>query len=149
MRLTDGSGLSPANRASAAAVSDLLLAMRDQRGFPLFLDGLAVAGRSGTLAARMRGTSATGRVRAKTGSLFDTPTSTLAGYVWPAGLGMRADRALIVVILSNGIHPERARPRQDTIMEALTAPGAVESSSPAATPRSPGAGTPSPIAGPG
>lgn len=125
MRLTDGSGLSPANRASARAVSDLLIAMREQPGFPVFLDGLAVAGRSGTLAWRMRGTSAAGRVRAKTGTLFDTPTSTLAGYAWPADLGLRPERALVVVILSNGIRPDRARPHQDAIMEALTAPGAL------------------------
>jgi serine-type D-Ala-D-Ala carboxypeptidase/endopeptidase (penicillin-binding protein 4) len=100
--------------------------MREQEGFPTFVRGLPIAARSGTLAGRMRATAAAGRVRAKTGSLFSTPVSTLAGYAWPAGLGLSPQRALVVVILANGVAPVRARPQQDAIMVALTSPGALE-----------------------
>jgi D-alanyl-D-alanine carboxypeptidase/D-alanyl-D-alanine-endopeptidase (penicillin-binding protein 4) len=43
-----------------------------------FRDSLAIAGRSGTLRRRMRGTAAAGRCRAKTGTL--NSVSALAGY---------------------------------------------------------------------
>jgi D-alanyl-D-alanine carboxypeptidase/D-alanyl-D-alanine-endopeptidase (penicillin-binding protein 4) len=43
------------------------------------LSALPVAGRSGTLDGRMRGTAAAGRVRAKTGTLNEA--SALSGYV--------------------------------------------------------------------
>jgi D-alanyl-D-alanine carboxypeptidase/D-alanyl-D-alanine-endopeptidase (penicillin-binding protein 4) len=123
-RLVDGSGLSPANRAAAGEVADLLLGVRDEPGFRTLLRGLPMAGRTGTLAWRMRGTSAAGRVRAKTGTLFDTPTSSLAGYFWPAGSGLSPDRAMVVVSLENGASPYRARPAQDVIAATLTARGA-------------------------
>lgn len=125
MRLVDGSGLSPGNRATAAEVSDLLVSMREQQRFSTFLRALPVAARTGTLAGRMHGTTAAGRVRAKTGTLFDHPTSSLCGYFWPSGAGMAIDRALIVCMLKNGTSPYRARPAQDTIAQALTAPGAL------------------------
>jgi len=124
-RLVDGSGLSPSNRASAGEVADLLLGVRETRHFRTLFRGMPVAGRSGTLSDRMRGTAAQGRVRAKTGSLFDNPTSSLAGYVWPAGSGLSPDRALVMVILVNRVSPYRARPVQDTVATALAAPGAL------------------------
>lgn len=125
VRLVDGSGLSPGNRATAWEITDLLVAIREEPRFPAFLRGLPVAARTGTLAGRMHGTSAARRVRAKTGTLFDHPTSSLCGYVWPAGAGLSIDRALIVCMLENGVSPYRARPAQDTIAQALTAPGAL------------------------
>ncbi len=124
-RLVDGSGLSPANRASAGEVADLLLGVRDEPGFRTLFRGMPVAGRNGTLQWRMRGTAAEGRVRAKTGTLFDFPASALAGYVWPAGSGLSPDRALVVVALENGVSPYRARPVQDVIAATLAAPGAL------------------------
>ena len=123
-RLVDGSGLSPSNRASAGGVADLLLRVRDEPGFRTLFRGMPVAGRNGTLQWRMRGTAAAGRVRAKTGTLFDKPTSALAGYVWPARSGLSPDRALVMVALENGVSPYRAQPVQDVIAAALTAPGA-------------------------
>lgn len=134
-RLVDGSGLSPANRASAGEVADLLLGVRDEPGFLTLLRGMPMAGRTGTLAARMVGTSAAGRVRAKTGSLFDHPTSSLAGYLWPAGSGLSPERALVVVSLENGASPYRARPLQDLIAAALTARGALAPARPGAVAR--------------
>ena len=134
-RLVDGSGLSPANRASAGEVADLLLGVRDEPGFATLMRGMPMAGRTGTLAGRMIGTSAAGRVRAKTGSLFDHPTSSLAGYFWPAGSGLSPERALVVVSLENGVSPYRARPGQDVIAAALTARGALVPTAPGAAAR--------------
>ena len=45
----------------------------------ILIGSLPVAGRSGTLDGRMRGTAAAGRVRAKTGTL--SVASALSGYV--------------------------------------------------------------------
>ncbi len=128
-QIVDGSGLSPANRASAGEVADLLVAVRDTPGFRTLFRAMPMAARSGTLRGRMTGTPAAGRMRAKTGTLFDTPASALAGYLWPKGSGLRPDRALVVVILANRVSPYRARPVQDTIAAALAAPGALSADS--------------------
>ncbi|MBK5222331.1 MAG: D-alanyl-D-alanine carboxypeptidase/D-alanyl-D-alanine-endopeptidase [Acidimicrobiia bacterium] len=74
--LTDGSGLDTGNRATCRGLTQVLdLAGPDS---PL-VDGLAVAGRSGTLRERMVGTPAADNLRAKTGSLRHV--SALAGLV--------------------------------------------------------------------
>jgi D-alanyl-D-alanine carboxypeptidase/D-alanyl-D-alanine-endopeptidase (penicillin-binding protein 4) len=125
-RVVDGSGLSRANRAPAGEVADLLLGVREEPGFRTLFRGLPVAGRTGTLAWRMRGTSAAGRVRAKTGTYDVWRVSSLAGYLWPAGSGLSPERALVVVSLANGVSPYRARPVQDAIATALTARGAFD-----------------------
>ncbi len=82
----DGSGLSRDDRATARQISALLdavLARRDVLA-RAYRDSLAVAGRSGTLGERMRGTAADGRVHAKTGwirgaSALSGLTTTRAG----------------------------------------------------------------------
>ena len=126
MTLVDGSGLSPANRASAGEVADLLLGLRDTAGFRTIFRAMPVASRSGTLQYRMAGTAAAGRLRAKTGTLFDPPrASALAGYVWPHGSGLSPDRALVVVMLSNRVSPYAARAAQDAVATALAASGAL------------------------
>jgi D-alanyl-D-alanine carboxypeptidase/D-alanyl-D-alanine-endopeptidase (penicillin-binding protein 4) len=125
-QVVDGSGLSRSDRAAAGEVADLLLGVRDEPGFPTLFRALPVAGRTGTLEWRMRGTTAAGRVRAKTGTYDDWLASSLAGYFWPAGSGKRPARAYVVVSLENGLSPFRARPVQDAVMAALTAPGALE-----------------------
>lgn len=63
--VTDGSGLASENRVNCRLLVQVLEASTDT---PL-LDGLAVAGESGTLTERMVGTEAEGRIRAKTGRL--------------------------------------------------------------------------------
>jgi D-alanyl-D-alanine carboxypeptidase len=81
VRLRDGSGLATADRATPRQVVRFLVAMRRVRGYRGWQRAFPVAGRSGTLAARMRGTAAEGRCRAKTGTLFlRTNASTLSGY---------------------------------------------------------------------
>ena len=88
----NGSGLTRRNKASPVSVVRLLDSMievdetttpasqvdqRSQRD--AWIDSLAVAGRSGTLARRMRGTAARNRCHAKTGTLNEA--SALSGYV--------------------------------------------------------------------
>lgn len=75
----DGSGLSRADQVSPREVVDLLTEMAELPEAGEALDAsLPVAGRTGTLADRMRGTPATGRCRAKTGTLRGV--SALSGY---------------------------------------------------------------------
>jgi D-alanyl-D-alanine carboxypeptidase/D-alanyl-D-alanine-endopeptidase (penicillin-binding protein 4) len=77
-RVVDGSGLSRLDRTSPRAIVTLLMRMaRDPAGAALAAS-LPVAGRTGTLVHRMRGTAAQGRCQAKTGTLHDV--SALAGY---------------------------------------------------------------------
>src|SRR6266550_3628003 len=68
-RIVDGSGLSPANRTSVYQVAGLLVALAPSALGRILRADLAVAGRSGTLARRMRDTAAAGRCQAKTGTL--------------------------------------------------------------------------------
>lgn len=65
-KLVDGSGLSESNRISCATLVAVLA--RQPKDSPLY-DGMAVAGRSGTLERYFGGTPADGVMRAKTGSL--------------------------------------------------------------------------------
>lgn len=87
-RMADGSGLSDENRLTCR----LLTAALSARG-PAIADGLAVAGRTGTLRSRLRGTELAGRLHAKTGSLDGV--SGLAGY-YDADGGRRLTFALLV-----------------------------------------------------
>jgi D-alanyl-D-alanine carboxypeptidase/D-alanyl-D-alanine-endopeptidase (penicillin-binding protein 4) len=73
----DGSGLSRDNRASAANVVELLLAMRRSRHVVAFRDSLARPGEPGTLATRLPAFK--GRVMAKTGT--HTRVKALSGYL--------------------------------------------------------------------
>ena len=80
VRMADGSGLSRYNLISPRALVQILTHVAaDPALGPTFTEVLPVAGRSGTLARRLQGTSAAGRVRAKTGSF--THARSLAGYV--------------------------------------------------------------------
>ena len=73
----DGSGLSRDNRVTARQIAALLDAVVGLSR--AYLDSLAVAGESGTLARRMREAPTCGRVRAKSGWI--SGTSALAGVV--------------------------------------------------------------------
>jgi len=76
--MVDGSGLSRQNRTTPRDVVELLVGMDAGELAEPMLISLSVAGKSGTLAKRMRGTAAHGRCRAKTGTL--NGVSNLAGY---------------------------------------------------------------------
>jgi D-alanyl-D-alanine carboxypeptidase/D-alanyl-D-alanine-endopeptidase (penicillin-binding protein 4) len=80
VRLVDGSGLSLLDRFTTNALVSLLMVMWNDPGVrPELLASLPVAGRSGTLVDRMRGTSAAGVVLAKTGTTSNA--SALSGFV--------------------------------------------------------------------
>jgi D-alanyl-D-alanine carboxypeptidase/D-alanyl-D-alanine-endopeptidase (penicillin-binding protein 4) len=82
--LTDGSGLTRANRLTPLALASTLQKVQDEDWWPDFYHALPVAGNAkrmvgGTLGSRMRGTKAANNARAKTGSL--TGVTALSGYV--------------------------------------------------------------------
>ena len=77
--LTDGSGLSYADRLTPLDVTTLLQAMSKRTDWPRYWASLSVAGVDGTLAQRMRGTVAQKNLHGKTGTL--NVASNLSGYV--------------------------------------------------------------------
>ena len=80
VHMADGSGLSLLDRQTPAALVSLLRVMwSDPTVEPYLHASLPLAGRTGTLHDRMRGTAAAGVVRAKTGTT-DNATS-LSGFV--------------------------------------------------------------------
>jgi serine-type D-Ala-D-Ala carboxypeptidase/endopeptidase (penicillin-binding protein 4) len=112
-RVYDGSGLSRADRSSPRQVVSLLRTMAQRR---TFRSSLAVTGRSGTLADRTRGTAASQRCRAKTGTLHDA--SNLAGYCRAL-----SGRTVVFAILMNGVYPASAHTLQDAMLSAVVRRG--------------------------
>jgi serine-type D-Ala-D-Ala carboxypeptidase/endopeptidase (penicillin-binding protein 4) len=78
-RLNDGSGLSRHDLVAPSAFTQLLTAMANTPEGKVYRDSLPVAGVSGTLKNRMKGTSAQGIVQAKTGSMGGIIS--LSGYM--------------------------------------------------------------------
>jgi serine-type D-Ala-D-Ala carboxypeptidase/endopeptidase (penicillin-binding protein 4) len=74
----DGSGLTRTNLASPEDVVHLLLGINKSEIAEEFIQDLALSGKEGTTAGRMKGTPAYGRCRLKTGTL--TGVSNLSGY---------------------------------------------------------------------
>jgi D-alanyl-D-alanine carboxypeptidase/D-alanyl-D-alanine-endopeptidase (penicillin-binding protein 4) len=109
-QVVDGSGLSRSDRTSPREVVTMLRAMDGEASFT---GSLAVAGRTGTLSTRMRGTRAQDRCRAKTGTLRDV--SALAGYCTA-----RRGGAVAFAFLMNYVSPYSARILQDRMANALT-----------------------------
>ena len=108
-RVRDGSGLSDQDRTSAIAVVSLLLQAQRQRWFPVFERSLPDGG-DGTLGGRLVDVP----VRAKTGTLFVRPTSTLSGYV------RSADGTLLAFsVLTHDLPQSTAESVQDAVVRAL------------------------------
>ena len=78
-QIVDGSGLSRRDVVTAETLLTVLRRMHDPGGTSPWMTGLPVAGIDGSLQTRMRGTSAEGNVRAKTGTMSNVRS--LAGYV--------------------------------------------------------------------
>lgn len=112
--LLDGSGLSYRNRLTAEDLVKVLGAMRVRRDHAPFADSLAVAGRDGTLADRMKGTVAAGNVRAKTGTL--KVASCLAGYVTTRN---RHEVGFAILMNGESLDLWQAMQAQDEIAVAL------------------------------
>ena len=111
----NGSGLHRRSAATAATVVDLLSRIHASPALRRrLLPTLAVAAKTGTLRARMGGTSAAGLVYAKTGTLHGVLA--LSGYVAP-----NSPRPLAFSILVNGSSDRRVRNRMDRIAAALAA----------------------------
>jgi serine-type D-Ala-D-Ala carboxypeptidase/endopeptidase (penicillin-binding protein 4) len=77
-RIVDGSGLSEADKTSVYEVADVLVGLEPTPLGTLLRGSMAVAGRTGTLSERMRGTRAAVNCQGKTGTL--TGYSNLVGY---------------------------------------------------------------------
>ncbi len=125
----NGSGLTRRNKASPASVVKLLASiieidkkkspdeqLAQERLRDAWIDSLAVAGRTGTVAHRMRGTAAAGNCHLKTGTLDGV--SALSGYCFRGGDD--ADHAVIFSLLMNRVNVDRAHVVQDR-MAALIA----------------------------
>jgi len=125
----NGSGLTRRNKASPASVVKLLDAMievdentpseaqaEQERLRDAWIRSLAVAGRSGTVARRMRGTAAQSRCHVKTGTL--NGVSALSGYCFRGGDD--SDHSVIFSLLMNRVDVNRAHLVQDR-MAALIA----------------------------
>jgi D-alanyl-D-alanine carboxypeptidase/D-alanyl-D-alanine-endopeptidase (penicillin-binding protein 4) len=78
--LVDGSGLSEANRVTAEFMAQMLTtaAKENKASFKAFYDSIPVAGRTGSMKNRLKGTAAEQRLRAKSGTLEGVRA--LAGY---------------------------------------------------------------------
>ncbi|MGA2320732.1 MAG: D-alanyl-D-alanine carboxypeptidase/D-alanyl-D-alanine-endopeptidase [Solirubrobacteraceae bacterium] len=111
-RVLDGSGLSPADRTSPYEVAELLVGLAGTPIGTVLREDLAVAGRTGTLALRMRNTRAAGRCEGKTGTL--TGVSNLVGYCQAAN-----GHLLAFAIFTDGIATESAHVYQDHIAVTL------------------------------
>lgn len=94
-QLVDGSGLSRRNVLSAEALVTVLERMHDPSARAPFVAALPVAGVDGSLAGRLKGTAAEGRVRAKTGTMSNIRS--LAGYATTAD----GERLAFAVLLNN------------------------------------------------
>jgi D-alanyl-D-alanine carboxypeptidase/D-alanyl-D-alanine-endopeptidase (penicillin-binding protein 4) len=110
--VVDGSGLSRSNRTSPKAITALLTAMDEGELAEPFELSLPVAGRTGTLHDRMRGSAARDACRAKTGTLSNV--SALAGYC-----ETRQGGRLAFAFLMNSVYPWTARRLQDRMTDAL------------------------------
>jgi D-alanyl-D-alanine carboxypeptidase/D-alanyl-D-alanine-endopeptidase (penicillin-binding protein 4) len=83
---------------------------RDHEIFPLFYDSLSIAGKDGTLAARMKGTAAEGKLRGKTGTM--SGISALSGFLSTAE---EEPLAFSIIIQNYAGPPQHARDIQDRI----------------------------------
>jgi D-alanyl-D-alanine carboxypeptidase/D-alanyl-D-alanine-endopeptidase (penicillin-binding protein 4) len=110
----DGSGLSRANLRAAREWRVLLQAARREAWWPQFAGSLPLAGRSGTLERRFRGTAAEGNLRAKTGTIRGGRA--LSGYLKTAG-----GRDVVFSVLVNGDGAAAAQPAIDALLAAVAA----------------------------
>ena len=112
----DGSGVSRYNLVTASLLTDLLIYMfHNFTVMPEYLASLPVGGVDGTLTRRMRGMSAEGILRAKTGTLRGL--TALAGYTTTAD-GETVAFAIIVSNYLGSASPRRTL--QDKIGDILT-----------------------------
>lgn len=115
-QLADGSGLSRRSLVTPQAIVQTLQAMAQHPYSAIYRSSLAIAGETGTLRSRFRGTSVAGRLWGKSGGL--TGVSSLSGYLDPPGYAPLAFSLLI-----DHSHQPGAARRQtlDAMVEAIAA----------------------------
>ncbi|MBD3638500.1 MAG: D-alanyl-D-alanine carboxypeptidase/D-alanyl-D-alanine-endopeptidase [Crocinitomicaceae bacterium] len=79
LNMTDGSGLSRSNSVSSKFLVDMLSYMKRTKNYDRLETSMALAGKRGTMSGMCRGTSASGRVYGKSGTM--TRIKSYAGYV--------------------------------------------------------------------
>lgn len=79
LNLSDGCGLARSNTVTASQLTDLLIAMaQDKKNYTAFYNSLPVAGKTGTMSGMCKGSVAENNVRAKSGSI--NRVRSYAGY---------------------------------------------------------------------
>jgi D-alanyl-D-alanine carboxypeptidase/D-alanyl-D-alanine-endopeptidase (penicillin-binding protein 4) len=117
-RVVDGSGEAFQNEISPANLAAFLRLMSETATGEVLRAALPVAGRSGTLGHRMRGTAADGRCTAKTGTFPVGMVSNLAGWCEaPAG-------RVAFAVMIGGLDFNAAQLLQDSMLAAMAALGA-------------------------
>jgi D-alanyl-D-alanine carboxypeptidase/D-alanyl-D-alanine-endopeptidase (penicillin-binding protein 4) len=111
-KMVDGSGLSRTDHTTARQVVRLLQRMDGQDVAATWEASLPVAGQTGTLRTRMRGTAAAGRCAAKTGTLIGV--SALSGYCTTTG-GVRVAFSFI----ENRVCSSCAKTVEDRMVSAV------------------------------
>jgi serine-type D-Ala-D-Ala carboxypeptidase/endopeptidase (penicillin-binding protein 4) len=104
-RMADGSGLARQNLTSPRFVADLLTVMARGPFAEQWVAAQPIAGVDGTLASRLRGTPAEGRVQAKTGTL--TGVRALSGYLTTAS----GERIVFSILVNNHVRTAAAADR--------------------------------------
>ena len=113
--LVSGSGLTRENRTSASQYTALMnAAYLDFDVLPELLSSLPIAGKDGTLKSRMKGTSAYGRLRGKTGTIDGV--SAIVGVVQSRGGELLA---FSVLMNDKSKNPGSLRPWQNYFGQAL------------------------------
>jgi serine-type D-Ala-D-Ala carboxypeptidase/endopeptidase (penicillin-binding protein 4) len=110
--IVDGSGLSRSNRTSPSQIVTLLTEMAKRPEGPGWRNAMPQPGRTGTLYARMRGTAAVTRCRAKTGTLREV--SALSGYCTVPG-----GHVLAFSFLENDVDPYYAKAIEDQMVPLI------------------------------
>jgi serine-type D-Ala-D-Ala carboxypeptidase/endopeptidase (penicillin-binding protein 4) len=124
-RIVDGSGLSRSDLTTPRQVVTLLGDVAPTADGVVLRSALGVAGRTGTVAHRMRGTTAAGRCQLKTGTLV--AVSNLAGYCTTLG-----GHLIAFAFLTGGVDLNIAHQLQDNMAITLagyydgTPPGTLE-----------------------
>jgi D-alanyl-D-alanine carboxypeptidase/D-alanyl-D-alanine-endopeptidase (penicillin-binding protein 4) len=100
--IRDGSGLSRYDYLSPETLVRVLNRVRSDSAFHVFYDALPIAGVDGSLRRRVKGTSAQGRIHAKTGSISNARS--LSGYAITAD----SDTLIFSLLANNWITREQA-----------------------------------------
>lgn len=117
LEVRDGSGLSKKNRVSARTIVELLIAIEKDPKYSSIIEGLPIAGETGTLRNRFaKAPGAIGAVRAKSG--WVNRSVTLAGYA------QSGEKEYVFAILADGVRPtltsrNAARRAMDKLLETV------------------------------